>query len=96
MRSDFARHIPEIERKIGYEFKDKSLLAQAFTRTSFCNEQSKSDKVRFSSNEVLEFFGDGVLSLAIITVLMSKNTERYEYGIKTSLGEGDFSNICNT
>lgn len=93
MRKDFEKHIPEIEEKIGYTFSDKSLLTQAFTRTSFCNEQKKSEAVRYSSNEVLEFFGDGVLSLAIITVLLSSNTERYEYGIKTPLGEGDFSNI---
>ncbi|MBR2466525.1 MAG: hypothetical protein IKB38_06310 [Clostridia bacterium] len=93
MREDFEKHIPEIEKAIGYTFSDKSLLTQAFTRTSFCNEQKKSDAVRYSSNEVLEFFGDGVLSLAIITVLLSNNTERYEYGIKTPLGEGDFSNI---
>ena len=90
---DFERHIPEIEKRIGYEFRDKSLLKQAFTRTSFCNEQIKSADERYSSNEVLEFFGDGVLSLAIITVLMEENTERYKYGIRTALGEGDFSNI---
>ncbi len=93
MKLDFKAHITEIEEKIGYVFRDKSLLMQAFTRTSFCNEQDKSERVRYTSNEVLEFFGDGVLSLAIITVLMSKNTERYEYGIKTPLGEGDFTNI---
>ncbi len=93
MKDRFDGHIPYVEEKIGYVFRDKSLLIQAFTRTSFCNEQNKSECVRYSSNEVLEFFGDGVLSLAIITVLMSENTERYEYGIKTDLNEGDFSNI---
>lgn len=93
MKDGFNEHITEIERTIGYEFRDKSLLAQAFTRTSLCNEQSKSETVRYSSNEVLEFIGDGVLSLAIITVLMQKNIRRYEYGIETALGEGDFSNI---
>ncbi len=93
MKLDFNRHIPEIEAKIAYTFRDKSLLMQAFTRTSFCNEENKNKAVKYTSNEVLEFFGDGVLSLAIITVLMSKNIERYEFGIKTPLGEGDFSNI---
>ncbi len=93
VKLDFEKHIAKIEKKIGYTFRDKSLLKQAFTRTSFCNEQDKSEAVRYTSNEVLEFFGDGVLSLAIITVLLSKNTERYRHGIKTALGEGDFSNI---
>lgn len=83
----------EIEKKIGYTFKDKSLLTQAFTRTSFCNEINPSAKVKYHSNEVLEFFGDGVLSLSIITFLLKECTERYEHGIRTELDEGDFSNI---
>ena len=93
MNESFEKYIPIIEEKLGYTFRDKGLLMQAFTRTSLCNEQDKRDAVRYSSNEVLEFIGDGVLSLAIITVLISKNTERYEYGIRTGLGEGDFSNV---
>ena len=35
---NFNKNIPLIEQKIGYTFKDKSLLIQAFTRSSFCNE----------------------------------------------------------
>ena len=93
MKDRFFEHISEIEEKIGYEFRDKSLLAQAFTRTSLCNEQDKKEAVRYSSNEILEFIGDGALSLAIIAALVDKNTERYEYGIRTELGEGDFSNV---
>ncbi len=83
----------EIENIIGYKFKDRSLLVQAFTRTSFCNEQAAGGGVKTQSNEVLEFFGDTVLSAAIITFLLGECTERYKYGIKTELGEGDFSNI---
>ena len=86
-------NIAEIERKIGYTFRDKSLLTQAFTRTSFCNEVNLASKVKYHSNEVLEFFGDGVLSLSIISFLLKECTERYEHGIRTELGEGDFSNI---
>ena len=86
-------NIREIEKKIGYTFKDKSLLTQAFTRTSFCNEINPTVSVKYHSNEVLEFFGDGVLSLSIISFLLKECTERYEHGIRTELGEGDFSNI---
>ena len=87
---NFEKNINAIEKKIGYTFKDKSLLQQAFTRTSWCNEnKSKRDQ----SNEVLEFFGDSVLSAAIVTLLMQSLSERYEHGISTELGEGDFSNI---
>ncbi len=86
-------NINEIEKKIGYTFKDKSLLIQAFTRTSYCNEHTGRQGIALQSNEVLEFFGDGVLSVAIISFMLKECTERYEYGIKTDLGEGDFSNI---
>ena len=92
-KNGFIEKIPEIEKKIGYAFKDKSLLTQAFTRTSFCNEHKPSGSERYQSNEVLEFFGDSVLSLAIVTMIIKDFSERYPYGIKTELGEGDFSNI---
>ncbi len=90
---DFNKNIPEIERIIQYTFKDKSLLRQAFTRSSFCNEQKVRGKRGYSSNEVLEFFGDSVLSTSIISILMAEKTEKYEFGVFTELGEGDFSNI---
>ena len=85
--------IGKIEAIIGYFFRDKSLLVQAFTRTSFCNEANQRSAVKYQSNEVLEFFGDGVLSASIITFLLTKHAERYEHGIRTRLDEGDFSNI---
>ncbi len=89
----FDSNIKEIESKIGYKFKDKSLLTQAFTRTSFCNENSVRGGLPYQSNEVLEFFGDSLLSAAIVTLLMRDLSKRYEHGIYTTLGEGDFSNI---
>lgn len=88
---NFIKNVPEIEAAIGYSFRDKALLRQAFTRTSFCNEARKHGDIQ--SNEVLEFFGDSVLSVAIVTLLIKTRTERYPHGIKTELAEGDFSNI---
>ena len=88
----FSIYIPVIEEKIGYTFSDKSLLRQAFTRASFCNEQ-EGKRGGFQSNEVLEFFGDSVLSAAIVTKLIKTKAERYIHGIRTELNEGDFSNI---
>ena len=90
---DFAKSIPLIEKKIQYSFRDKSLLTQAFTRTSFCNEKNYKGRESYSSNEVLEFFGDSVLSCAIISLLLERKTERYSHGIKTALTEGDLSAI---
>ena len=90
---DFKKHIPEIEKKIGYIFRDKSLITQAFTRSSFCNEHRRKGQRGYVSNEVLEFFGDSVLSTAIISMMLKDKTERYEYGVYTELTEGDFSNM---
>ncbi|MBO5101223.1 MAG: hypothetical protein J6C39_01685 [Clostridia bacterium] len=90
---DFNKSIPKIEKILGYTFRDKSLLAQSFTRTSFANERRGKKGDDYSSNEVLEFFGDSVLSTAIVTILMEQKTERYSRGIRTALTEGDFSNI---
>ena len=90
---DFEASVKEIEKKIGYTFKDKSLLRQAFTRTSYTNEHKDRHGKKYQSNEVLEFFGDSILSAAIVTLLMKSSAERYEHGITTSLDEGDFSNV---
>ena len=86
---NFDENIRKIERTIAYTFRDKSILKQAFTRPSFCNEHGS----QYQSNEILEFFGDSVLSAAIITLLLREHTEKYSHGIKTKLTEGDFSNI---
>ena len=45
-----------IEKQIGYEFHNRMLLQQAFTRKSYTNETHDGD-----NNEVLEFIGDKVL-----------------------------------
>ena len=89
---NFKDNIEKIEKTIKYTFKDKSLLMQAFTRESYCNEKNRRKK-EYSSNEVLEFFGDAVLSASIVSIFLDKKTERYEHGIKTELQEGDFSAI---
>ena len=53
--------IQKLEEKIGYSFRDKGLLSQALTHSSFSNEQ----KIRKNANyERLEFLGDAVLELA--------------------------------
>ena len=89
---NFNKNIEHIEKVLGYTFKDKSLLTQAFTRASFCNE-NQNGKIKYTSNEVLEFFGDSILSTAIVSLLLKGKTKRYEYGIFTELNEGDFSTI---
>ena len=55
--------IKELESKIDYNFRDKSILLQALTHKSVKNQ---------SSYEVLEFLGDRVLSLIISEYLLKK------------------------
>ncbi len=86
----FDEQVGKIEKIIGYSFSDRALLRQAFTRSSYCNEQGRAS---LQSNEVLEFIGDSALSTAIITLLMRERSERCEEGLRTTLTEGDFSNI---
>lgn len=52
--------IKELERRIGYQFRNISLLKQALTHSSFTNEQ-KINKT--GDYERLEFLGDAVLEL---------------------------------
>ena len=53
----------EVERIIGYEFKDKALLRQALTHPSYGGDHRVSDYQR------LEFLGDAVLELYVSDML---------------------------
>lgn len=65
-------------RKLGYEFKDLSLLETALTHSSYANEFS------CFSNERLEFLGDALLG-CIVSVLLYEKYPSYT--------EGDLSKI---
>lgn len=52
--------LKKLEEKIGYEFKEKGLIMQALTHSSFSNEQKIN---KFKNYERLEFLGDAVLEL---------------------------------
>jgi len=54
--------IEQLERQIGVEFKDKNLLIQAMTHSSYANEKKLE---KYQSNERLEFLGDAVLEMVI-------------------------------
>lgn len=61
-----------IQRQIGYEFKNLDLLQQAFTRRSFSEENGG------ENNEVLEFIGDKVLDLFVVKLLITQNSNSIE------------------
>lgn len=64
-----------LEEKIGYHFKDMSLLRQALTHSSYTNEQ-KINKAKHY--ERLEFLGDAVLELVSSEFLFHENPDMPE------------------
>lgn len=67
--------LEELESRIGYCFKDKRLLKQALTHSSYANEQ-KINKLK--DYERLEFLGDAVLELVSSDFLFHANPQMPE------------------
>ena len=51
-----------LEQKLNYHFKDKTLLSNALTHSSYANENRAAGAV---SNERMEFLGDSVLGMLV-------------------------------
>jgi ribonuclease III len=64
-----------LEETIGYTFKDRELLNQAITHSSWFNEKKA---VRQSQNEKLEYLGDAILNSTITILLYRKYKDRHE------------------
>lgn len=64
----------ELEKSIGYTFKDKSLLKAAMTHSSYANE----NKGNIPYNERLEFLGDAVLQLITSEKLFKESSHMAE------------------
>jgi len=69
--ADFAA----FETKIGYAFREKKLIEQAFTHRSYLNENRA---VGREHNERLEFLGDAVLELVVTEFLYAKYPDKPE------------------
>ena len=70
-----------LEKKLGYTFRDRSLLSEALNHSSYDNEHRSAE---VSSNERLEFLGDSVLGFVTAEFLFKT------YG---KLLEGDLTRI---
>ncbi len=66
----------ECEERIGYTFRDKTLLRTCFTHSSYSHEHGG------KNNERLEFFGDSILGFL---------TTEYLFGKYPDLGEGQLT-----
>lgn len=75
---DLIDHSSMIEEKLGYQFRNRSLLALAFIHRSYINEHRDVNE----HNERLEFLGDSVLGLII---------SDYLYRNLPDVPEGDLS-----
>ncbi|MGI6279587.1 MAG: ribonuclease III [Acutalibacteraceae bacterium] len=69
-----------LEEKLNYTFKNKNLLANALTHSSYANEKRNGSV----SNERLEFLGDSVLSLIV---------SDYLYNNFKNLPEGELTKL---
>ena len=66
-----STHLEALEKAIGYRFRDRSLLIEALTHSSYANEL-KARKQNAVCNERLEFLGDSVLSIDVREFLFKK------------------------
>lgn len=66
--NNFIKHTDEIERKLGYAFKNRTYLALAFVHRSYVNE----NKDVHQHNERMEFLGDSILGMIIADYLYRK------------------------
>jgi ribonuclease-3 len=64
-----------LEKKLGFKFKNKDLLTQAFTHRSYINENPG---FSLSHNERLEFLGDAVMELIVTEHLFKEFPEKAE------------------
>lgn len=65
--------LQELQAELGLKFNDSHLLQQAFTHTSYVNENRQA-----KHNERLEFLGDAVLQLAVTEYLYEQYPKRSE------------------
>ncbi len=62
----------ELEERIGYTFRDKDLLRQAFTHVSYAREEG------LPHYETLEFLGDALLNFLVVDLLVEEFPQKRE------------------
>lgn len=81
-------NLKNVETKIGYSFKNKNLLFQAFTRRSYGHEHGG------ENNEIFEFIGDRVLDYYVTKILIDKyGFVNNEFSVKNFDSEGSLTKI---
>jgi ribonuclease-3 len=70
--------ISDLERRLGYDFRDKTLIERALTHASIGDGARNTKVGRLRDNERLEFLGDRVLGLLTAQALIEKDDEARE------------------
>jgi ribonuclease-3 len=73
---DGPEHIPALERKIGYRFRNKAIIVEALTHRSTLGELKPGEEA--ITYERLEFLGDSVLALITTDFLVRNFPEENE------------------
>ncbi len=81
IRKKIEEKLELLEKNIGYQFSDPSILQHALTHSSYANEMRLN---KSKNNERLEFLGDAVLELV---------TSEYVYIENKELSEGDLTKL---
>ncbi len=76
-QEEYPVNIRELEKILGYSFKEKAYLIQALTHRSYLN---RTHEAAYHSNERLEFLGDAVLDL-IVTDYLYHRFETKDEGV---------------
>ena len=79
----------KLQEELNIQFKNKNLLYQAFTHSSYVNEHRRK---LFVDNERLEFLGDAVLELSVSKYLF----ERYPHMSEGELTKLRASTVCES
>ena len=65
----------ELEKRLGYTFRDRLLLEHALTHSSYANENRRDG---LTSNERLEFLGDSILGFVVASYLFKMYPDKPE------------------
>ena len=72
MLASSSKSFEDLERVLGYQFRDKSLLLQAITHKSYASEHA------LKNYETLEFLGDSLINFFVVDLLISQFPEAPE------------------
>ena len=91
-RGQDDKRLPELEKKLGYRFKDPGYLELSLVHCSYLSVTGE-DRIR--TNERLEFLGDAALGLVVTEYLFKLFPEKSE-GVLTRSEERRVGKECRS